>query len=639
MTAIRPPVWRRRWFDPVAVLVIGVLVVGAGLLPAATANSGETVTIRGDVAVGGTPLAFFPVGFWVPGDPPADGVLTTTQTDATGRFTMEVPTGRDGFAFAGVAPDADRAVVSAGSRQVVRGVIGTKAAAPVSSPLYQGFAPATGRSLAQGGRLHFALQPPGRIAGTSPLPASAVTSLQVRRLDGSVVQALRPDARGRFQSAALAPGAYGVALVPKAPALPVVVAAAVRPGAVTAVRLARPVAGAVLAGTVRTADGPVPAGVPVLLERDGRLVARATTSSGGRYSIPGVAAGPYRLEAGRYDVGIERAAAADVPIPGRTSTPTPAPTPAPTAPPAGPQAAALTPVERTSDAVRPTSIDLEVPETLGSIDADVQVEAAGRISGTVTGAGADPVEVVVEDPETGQVLRATTASASGGYAIGGLVQETRYRVLAVSRPTDPTAARTGTATAVATTSTSGVDLALDGAAGSITGSVAGTTSGSVAIGGAVQRTGRIQQDGTYRLDGLVPGAYPVIVSTPGRVSSQPVAAVLPAAGGSVRLDLQPGPRPAAFRGWFISGGAGVPVVRGSATSATGDVVRLDRSVNGHVEASGLAPGSYAYDVDAFQGTVPAVDGPWFFLPPAGTFRLSDGATTDVQAVVLHVRAR
>jgi hypothetical protein len=103
------------------------------------------------------------------------------------------------------------------------------------------------------------------------------------------------------------------------------------------------------------------------------------------------------------------------------------------------------------------------------------------------------------------------------------------------------------------------------------------------------------------------------------------------------IDLQPGARPATFKGWFISSGAGVPIVTGTATDTEGDVVTFGPETDGgHVERKELRPGTYQYDAESFRGTVPSADGPWYYAPPTGTFSLSDGAVTDV-VIVLHIK--
>lgn len=633
---------RGRWFDLVAMLAIGVVVVGAALIPAVTANSGGTITVRGDVTADGKPLAFFPVGFWSS----TNGVQgATTRTDANGGFTIDVPATLDGFAFAGTAPDAPRAITTLDGQQYVRGIIGRKVPNPVATPLYQGWSSATGRNLSGGAaQIHFRLQRAGRIAGTAPIAADRIRAVQVRRLDGSVVQTLRLDARRRYRSAPLVPGGYAVALVPKAPELPVVTAVTVpRNGTVTAV-LAAPTVGATVSGTVRTEDGDAGAGVPVLLLDAGAAVGTTTTTAGGAYRIAGVAGGDYTVEAGRYEALAARTpSAVQVPIPGATSTPTPTPsaaaTPATTDP-------ALQPVERTSDAVLPGGTAVAVPATLGDVVAPVSVVAAGRISGTVTrpepaasGVASARIRIVVEEPTTHRIIRTTTAAADGGYSIGGVEQGEQYEVWAVTEPEDPTLALMGRTSALATASTTQVDITLDQQAVTLRGTVTGVSGGTVTAGGdaLLQRSAPIDESGAYAIQGLVPGAYPVVVASPGRVDAPAVAVSVNPEQAPV--DLQPGERPATFTGWFIAGGAGVGLVSGTASSPIGDTIRFGPVTRGgHVTIRGLAPGTYEYD-DAFQGTVPTLDGPWFYLAPTGSFGLSGDTATDVGPIVLHVRAR
>jgi hypothetical protein len=183
------------------------------------------------------------------------------------------------------------------------------------------------------------------------------------------------------------------------------------------------------------------------------------------------------------------------------------------------------------------------------------------------------------------------------------------------------------------------DVVITEPALTLNGTVSDATGGRVVAGDTalLRRSGSIDESGAYALQGLVPGAYPVVVAASGRVASQPVAVV--ASSTDPIIDLQAGPKAATFKGWFISSGAGVPAITGRAVNASGDVVRFGPSTDeGHVEIPKLVPGTYEYDADSFRGSVPALDGPWFFLPPKGTFSLSDGATTDVLAIVLLTRA-
>ncbi|WP_375388519.1 hypothetical protein [uncultured Amnibacterium sp.] len=638
---------RGRWSDLVITAVIGVVVVSAALLPAITASSGETLTVQGDVTVGGQPLPFSSVGFWST----TDGVVATSTTDASGRFSLDVPATIDGFAYAGSAPDSTRVITVVDGRPVVRGVIGAAAQPGPASPLYQGKPTATGRGLAGGAsEVHFRLSLAGRIAGTSPVPASALQAVQIRRADNSVVQTLELDGSSRFRSEALAPGQYGVVLVPRSPDLPSVADAIVTGGATTTVRPVLPVPGATVTGTVRT-PGRTEAGVPVLLEQGGDVVADTTSSSTGDWAFAGVAAGDYTVEVGRYDEpAATSATGADVQIPGASPSPTPSattasPGPSPTA--ASPQTAAIQPVERTADGVVPKRFAVTVPTVLGTVGVATEMEAAGRITGVVTRRGAitgtegAPIRVVVEEAATGRIVRAATPGSDGRYRVGGLTPGERYRVYAVTRPDDLTLAEMGTATARAETTAATADVVIDEAALTLNGTVAGATSGRVAAGDEqlFQGTGAIDESGAYAVQGLVPGAYPVVVSTEGREDAEPVGAVV--SGAAPVADLQPGPQSAGFKGWFISSGAGIPVVTGEAVDADGDRVRFSpdkaTGVVGEMTVPGLRPGTYEYDPDSFRGTVPALDGPWYFVPPAGTFTLSSGPPTDVGPIVLRTK--
>lgn len=639
MSARRPrPRW---WRDLAAVVVIGVVCVGAALVPAVTANSGGMITVRGDVREHGEPLPFFPVGFWVPGNGAGTGTVATATTDANGNFTMDVSQTIDGYAYAGTQPDSDHAVVSVGGHTVVRGIVGAKPAKPVSTPLYAGWDTATARGL---GTVHFLLQAPGRIAGTSALTGSAVKALQVRRLDGSVVQRMTLGSGGRFTSGVLVPGDYAVALIPAAPLLPVVQRVTVASGATAAVKLARPVQGADVVGQVDVgddADG-APAGVPVLLDQDGALIARTTTASGGGYRFAGVAAGAYTVLIGDdpgVDLGTGTGAAVVVPSASPTPTATASPTPSPTA--STPAEAALEPLPDTTDLVIPASQAIVVPDTLGEVDVDTRVDPVGVVSGHVSGADGATTQVVVEDVATGRILRSTTADTDGAYTLRGLQPNQHYTVWAVTQPDDATLATMGSTSAFASTSTTGVDITLSRPALSVTGTISGSTAGQVTIGDDVfSRSAALDASGAYTVHGLIPGAFPVTDAVSGRLVSDPVALVLARTPVSTTLDLQPGPRAATFTGWFISAGAGVPLILGTATDADGDVVRLGpKSRSGVVTVTGQRPGTYSYDQDSFAGTVPAVDGPWWFAAPIGSFTLRDGAVLSTEPVVLHVRAR
>jgi hypothetical protein len=251
------------------------------------------------------------------------------------------------------------------------------------------------------------------------------------------------------------------------------------------------------------------------------------------------------------------------------------------------------------------------------------------------------VQVVAEDLGTRGIIRSTTADAgTGKYLLGGLTPGVRYRLYAVDRPSDLTEARYGGATIEASAGTpSTADITIEKPALHLIGSLSGATSGSVVVGDAAvfSRSATVDSTGAYTVDGLVPAVYAVSGVSTGRLPAPPVAvSVL----GSATQDLTPGPRPATYKAWFISAGAGAPQVGGTASDAQGDLVRIGpRLPDGQVTVHDLTPGTYSYDAESFVGSVPVTNGPWWFAPPTGTFTLRDGATTDVGPVVLHVKAR
>lgn len=600
---------RARLYNAGAVLVVGGVIVGAALVPALTASTEPATTIDGDVHAGGSAVAGMDIGFWSP----TDGVLATTTSDGAGRFVLPVPTGSDGYVYAGSRPDAVRAVTTVGARALVRGVIGAVPRRGIASPLYQGFAPATARSIAGGRFLHFALQAPGRLTGTSRLLLAPGVRLELQRFDGSVVQVVKADRRGRFTTAAVVPGNYRLQVVPRAPLVPATLPVHVSAGRTTPVTLPAPQEGATLTGSLTVQGSRAPQAVPVLLLQDGDQVASTTTDIQGAYRFPGLAAGTYELVFGRG---------------------------------AAPAGSASATAGETAEEVQPGTATVHVAPTLHDVVADAELSPAGLVSGTVTGvAQGTPATVLAEDRTTHAVMRSSKVGVDGAFRLGGLTPGTEYDVVAVTDPDDPTGVAWGTTTA---TATSGNDESGRGAGAvsivvttpglTLSGTVSGATSGTVAAGNTTgfERTATVGPDGTYLIDGLVPGAFPVTVQEPGRVPSDPTTVTLTGAGSK---DLPRAPEPATYKAWFISAGAGVPRITGTALDTAGHVVRFGpATTDGHVLIDGLAPGTYHYQKSTFAGTIAAVDGPWWFGAPTGTFTLRAGATTDVGPVVLHIHA-
>src|SRR4051794_19176352 len=147
----------RRVRSGAAAIAAGALL--AALLPAAPAQAATTTTVHGTVQSGSTRLAGVPVGFWSR----TGERLASATTGSTGAFTLHVPSGVRGFAYAGARPDASRAIFSVGTRSYVRGVIGASQGRTASYRIYQGHTSATAAHLAGGATLRFTLQKPGRV--------------------------------------------------------------------------------------------------------------------------------------------------------------------------------------------------------------------------------------------------------------------------------------------------------------------------------------------------------------------------------------------------------------------------------------------------------------------------------------------
>jgi hypothetical protein len=607
-TARRRRPLRARLFDAGAVVVVGGVIVGAALVPALTASTEPATAVDGDVHAAGAAVAGMAIGFWSP----TEGVLATTTSDSTGRFVLPVPTGSDGYVYAGTRPDAVRAISSVGGRQLVRGIIGAVPRPGIASPLYQGFAAATARNIAGGRSVHFSLQAPGRLTGTSRLLTTPGVRLELQRLDGSVVQVVKADRKGRFATQPVVPGDYRLQVVPKAPLVPATLPVHVSVGRTTPVTLPTPQRGATLSGSL-TADGTsVGPGIPVLLLRDGDQVAATTTDADGAYRFPGLAAGTYSLVLGR--------AAA----PSGSAIPT-----------SGPAA----------DEVLPATVTVQVAGTLQDVVQDQSLAPAGIVTGTVTGTDGTPATVLAEDRTSHAVVRSSNVAVDGTFRLGGLAPGTQYDLVAVTNPSDPAATVWGTTTATAKAGDAGSGSAADAPSivvatpgFSLSGRVPGATGGTVTVGdpAGFARTGTVGEGGSYAVQGLVPGAFPATVQEPGRVSSDPTTVALT---GAANQDLPRAPEAATYKAWFISGGAGVPRITGTAVDTTGHLVRFGPATDkGHVTIPGLAPGTYRYREPTFAGSIAAVDGPWWFGPPTGTFALRAGATTDVGPVVLHIHA-
>ncbi len=610
----------RRIGNALAAFAIGVVVVAAALAPTVLARADTVTTLDGDaVDTSGEALADVAIGFWSP----TDGVLADTETDDGGHFSMNVPAGVDGYVYAGETPDARNAVFTVGRRAYVRGVVGSEAERTPTSPLYQDAQPGVAHSVNAGKSVRFVLSAAGTLRGAVPATGAAGAVVQLARRDGSVISTLSTDAVGRFSTGALAPGKYRIIETPASPYLTLHVDAAVVSGTTSTVAIPDPTRGAMLTGVVRTATD-VAAGVPVIVTEKSVDVATTVTDAAGRYRVGPFLPGDYSVDFGRYPTAVTAAPGA---VTASSST----------APGAVTTATAL---GRVSDGVLPATALFSVAAApagapAGDVQLDELLEAAAHIDGRVTGAIGD-ARVLLEDPTTSAVLRSTTASG-GVFSFGGLTPGTPYLVVASDSPDDQAATRIAerTVTPIDTT-TVALELARSGE--TLSGTV-DVTSGTVEARASDQviRDAAIGTDGTYSLVGLPPAAYTVTVRSAAKVSSRAVAVVVT---GPVTQPLTAGPAPAAYKAWFISGGAGLTAVSGTATDTTGDVVTIGPELDaGDITVGDLVPGTYTYDAASFLGVAPTVDGPWWFTAPRGSFSLRAGQTTDVGPVILGVTGR
>ena len=370
----------------VAAVALGALLTAASMAPATAAQADATTTVQGTVQVGRTALAGVPVGFWSR----TGHRLAATTTGTSGAFTLHVPSGVRGFAYAGTLPDAATAVFALNGRSYVRGVIGATQGSTTSYRIYQGHASATAANLAGGRSLHFRLQKPGRISihGRDYFKGSgdAVGVVQLLRLNGSLVDEYAAEAStGIITTPYLVPGRYRLHSFPQPPYLRTTVGVTVYPGGVTTLS-PEFVRGATVSGRI-TSGGEAVAGVNVSLWNSPAKGGSATTDGEGRYTIRTLAAGKYTMTVGRNDQGDPE----DLP-------------------------------DDPSEIPPPSSDDYLVATSSVTVDAahhdrtkDLTLSPAGHLTGTVVGSGAR--RVYVEDSRgrssaSGSPIRAGTRSAA-----------------------------------------------------------------------------------------------------------------------------------------------------------------------------------------------------------------------------------
>ena len=162
--------------------------------------------------------------------------------------------------------------------------------------------------------------------------------------------------------------------------------------------------------------------------------------------------------------------------------------------------------------------------TTTGIDASLTSVSPGRVAGTVTTTGGDPlaaVDVAVTRTQDGAEVDTRTA-ANGSYAVTALMPGAYSVCLRATAPTTPAAPYGYIAQCLSATVHAGTTDRVDArlvAAGGISGrvtTVAGTpvSSGTVTLSntsGSVNETDTVAADGTYTLTALPPGSYRVCV--------------------------------------------------------------------------------------------------------------------------------
>lgn len=607
----------------IAAIGIGLLVATAAVAPATAAQAATTTTVHGTVQSGATKLGGVPVGFWTR----TGHKLAAATTGAGGAFTLRVPSGVRGFAYAGTRPDAQKAIFALGGKSYVRGVIGTTQGRTTSYRIYQGHASATAANLAGGATLRFKLQKPGRIRvlGGDFFEGAPGTRgiIAVQRLNGSHIQTVVAGrTTGTATSRLLVPGAYRVRAIPQVPYLPRTVSVTVPAGTTRTISPAFS-KGAAVTGVVTGPGGAPAVGVQVWVRNGVFRPISDVTDANGRYSLRAFPAGTHRLRVG---YAYPRDPEGDLP---------------PVVPPP------------TDDNYLPRTVPFTVDAAHHAVTKNVTLQKAGHVTGTVTGTKGLETEVWLET-EDHRVIR-SDAGSGGAYALGGLRPGTKYTVYAVE-PGGQADPRYGSASFTATAGTLTRDIAIDTKTLTLSGTLVGGGSLRLRTHGDMvpQRerfsTGNpLESTGPYEVGGLIPGTYDVVrFPGPGnRLFGRDTTLTLTR---STLKDFGQTPKGGTYRVRFMSGSAPVPHVYAEARNGSGDVASISTSYRSNTNRTGRAvadslwPGTYRYTASSFargqpEDNVPTVDGPWWFGVSSSTFTITSGRTTDDGTIALHVRAR
>lgn len=585
------------------------LIVSLVALPTA-ADAAATTTVRGIVTLGGHAVAGAPVGTWNP----SRGVLTTGTTDAHGRFALRSPSGTAAVAWVGAKPSSSKAVFALGDEHLVRGVIGAEAPKGVARPLQQLVSRAVPSRLGGGRVLRFRLQEAGRFTASSPVLGRHLDTtgvIEVEHANGIAAPEYTADAAGSLTSPWLVPGRYHLLWNGNAPLASswVTVRAGATVVATPPTFPAEP-AGATLSLHVVSGGAPVPAGV-VAVRLDGGSTTRApSTDATGTIEERGVTPGTYRFAVGR---------AYDDPDEGFDGPPT-----------------------SNDYLVRTVTVTVRPGGT--AVAQTVDLAPASKVSGTVTVPSAvlnAGVAIHVEDSQ-GVIVRGTIADQrTGGFTLGGLAagsyrvyaEDTSHHTYAVESvvlpaATSATAAPTPLAHALVPATPEPI----------VHGTVTGAKRGYVflrtpAVQGASYYTafGAFHASGRYSIR-VIPARLAAQVQAEGHADARTAATLV---SRTVTKDLKAGIGLIGLSARFAVRGH-VVHVDVQANGSGGAALDLVRGLHGRSSTDGVRPGRYTWD--RVLAPLPAVDGPWYYSPPKGSFTVHRGAVQDGAVQYLGTRA-
>jgi hypothetical protein len=575
-----------------AVLGAAALIGSLVAFPSA-ASAAPLTTVRGIVTEDGHAVPGAPVGTWSP----TKGVVATARTGADGRFTLHSPSGVAVVAYAGSKPSAAQAVFALGAEHLVRGVIGATAPKHLAGALQQRVTRAVPTRLGGGHALRFRLQEAGRFTASSPVlgtSADVTGVIMLQHGDSNYSPEFAATADGDVTSGWLVPGRYH--LVWNGKALLERTWVTVRSGETVVAPAPTFRTGATVRLHVTSGGSAVPEGVPAVRVVSGGVASGPSTDATGTITLRGLEPGTYRYTVGQFfddpDEGLE-----------------------------GPPS---------SDDYLTRTVTVRVATAAGTVDQDVDLAPASKVSGSIVAPAGATTGVLVEDAAGNIVRRGTVVS--GAISVAGLPAGT-YRVFAVDQdrhrydvetvvlPTASSPADPPTALARPLEPTT-PELVLSG-------TVRGATEGYVALQaapthGAVLYAafGRVLRShgSTYRLR-TIPGRLRLAVLDEHHVDR---TAAYRSVTASAKRTLRTGASTAAVAVRFTVQGH-VVAVDAQVVGTGGTELVLSRAARGRSTAHGVAPGRYTWS--RTSDPLPATDGPWYYGAPKGSFTVHAGGVT------------